>query len=197
MQIHLIRHGEVDNPENVVYANIPGFVLSAKGRDQAAAAGEHLRDHPLRLIVCSPLDRAKETAGIIAEATGAATTTDERLTEWSLAVRWRGALWDELPTVFPGELEAYLANPRDLPFCRESIDQVASRISTAVADWTGKEMGDIAFVSHEDPIHATHQHLTRSSHAAFHKNKPVHCSVTTLIRSFDHWRTVSYWAPNQ
>ncbi len=197
MQIHLIRHGEVDNPGNVVYADIPGFALSGKGRDQAAAAGQYLRRKPPALIVSSPLDRAQETAGLISAETGADVVTDRRLTEWGLAVRWRGALWDRLPTVFPGELEAYLANPRDLPFCPESIDQVARRIAAAVAAWTDTEPGDIAFVSHEDPIHATHLHLTRSNPEVFHQNKPVHCSITTLQRTTEQWRTHSYWAPGQ
>lgn len=197
MHIHLIRHGEVENPANVVYANIPGFVLSAKGRDQARAAGLHLAGSGLRLIVASPLDRAVETARLIAAETGAKVETDPRLTEWALAVRWRGALWAELPTVFPGELEAYLENPRNLPFCPESIDEVALRITTAVSEWVAQSEDDIAFVSHEDPIHATHLRLTSAHPTVFHADKPTHCSVTTLTPTDGRWSTVSRWAPQQ
>ena len=106
MTIHLIRHGEVHNPLGFVYADIAGFSLSEKGRLQAKAAGEYLSGEPPRLIVTSPLDRAVETATIIAAATGADVTADGRLSEWGLGVRWRGALWAELPKAFPGELEA-------------------------------------------------------------------------------------------
>jgi broad specificity phosphatase PhoE len=197
MQIHLIRHGEVENPGNVVYANVPGFVLSAKGRFQASVTGQHLKARPPRLVVSSPLDRAVETAGLIAAETGSEVATDDRLTEWALAVRWRGARWDQLPTVFPGELEAYLDNPRDLPFCPESIDQVADRIATAVTEWAADSRDDIAFVSHEDPIHASHLLLTQSNPSAFHQDKPVHSSVTTIERDGARWRTVAYWAPPQ
>ena len=58
MVIHLIRHGEVDNPRDVVYADMPGFGLSETGRRQAEAAGSYLAATPLVRIVSSPLDRA-------------------------------------------------------------------------------------------------------------------------------------------
>ncbi len=197
MQIHLIRHGEVENPGNVVYANIPGYVLSEKGKGQAKAAGLHLAGSGLRLIVASPLDRAVETARLIASETGATVETDSRLTEWALAVRWRGARWAELPTVFPGELEAYLEDPHDLPFCPESIAQVALRITSAVTEWVENSVGDIALVSHEDPIHATHLSLIGTHPPVFHADKPTHCSATTLTPTSDGWSTISRWAPQQ
>ncbi len=197
MQIRLIRHGEVDNPGDVVYADIPGFTLSQKGRDQAHAAAEYLAEAPPQLIVSSPLDRAVATADLIAATTGAAVTTDPRLTEWGLAVRWRGARWADLPVVFPGELEAYLADPRHLPFCPESIDEVADRTSDAVREWVAAVQGDIAFVSHEDPIHATHLRLTGANPPVFHEAKPTHCSVTTLQPADSGWTTHLHWAPPQ
>lgn len=194
MRIHLIRHGEVDNPGNVVYADIPGFSLSARGRGQATAAGEYLAHGTLSLIVSSPLDRAVETAAGIGAITRAPVVTDARLTEWSLAVRWRGAVWDRLPEVFPGELEAYFATPYHLPFCPESLGQVTERIHAAVAEWSVRD-GEVAFVSHEDPLHATHLRLTGIEPTTYHADKPTHGSVTTLGRAGDVWATVARWAP--
>jgi len=197
MTIHLIRHGEVDNPHRVVYADIPGFSLSEKGRLQAEATGAYLSDKPPTLIVSSPLDRAVETASIIAAATGADVITDARLSEWGLGVHWRGAAWAELPKAFPGELEAYLADPTNLPFSPESIDQVAERIHAAVTEFTTAASGPIAFVSHEDPIHAAALRLTDEHPARFHADKPTHCSVTTLVPGTKHWSRTAYWAPEQ
>ena len=37
--ISLLRHGEVDNPQEVYYGRLPGFGLSAEGRRQAQHAG--------------------------------------------------------------------------------------------------------------------------------------------------------------
>jgi len=62
---HLVRHGEVHNPERILYGRLPGYQLSAAGREQAAAVGAYLKDRPLAAIYCSPLERAQETAGLI------------------------------------------------------------------------------------------------------------------------------------
>lgn len=66
--IHLIRHGEVHNPQQVMYARLPGFRLSERGRQQAQAAGMALRERPLAALFSSPQQRAQETAALIAEA---------------------------------------------------------------------------------------------------------------------------------
>ena len=126
-RLHLVRHGEVDNPDHVVYADLPGYPLSTTGRDEARAAGAYLGKGRVDAVVCSPLDRAVETAAIIAAAVDRPYAVDERLTEWRLAGRWAGTVWEELPDVFPGELEAYLEHPHDLRFSPESIAEVAAR----------------------------------------------------------------------
>ncbi len=196
MRIHLIRHGEVDNPNEIVYADIPGFRLSPAGRRQASQTGKHLASRPLRYIVSSPLDRAVETANLVQLATGADVITDRRLTEWGLGVRWRGATWPQLPVVFPGELEAYLTHPGELPFCPESLADLTHRMVEAITDRADEMFGgDIAFVSHEDPIHAALLALTGSVPARFHHEKPLHSSVTTLERHGDRWAELARWAP--
>lgn len=63
--IHLVRHGDVENPQHVYYGRLPGFPLSEQGRDQAAAAGRVLRERPIVAIFASPQLRAQETARII------------------------------------------------------------------------------------------------------------------------------------
>ncbi|MEX2419029.1 MAG: histidine phosphatase family protein, partial [Acidimicrobiia bacterium] len=105
-RLHLVRHGEVANPDGVVYADLPGFSLSAAGRAQAAASARYLQARSPEAVVSSPLDRAMETARAIADAIGVAVTTDDRLLEWRLSGRWAGVRWDDLPSRFPGELEA-------------------------------------------------------------------------------------------
>ena len=68
MTVYLARHGEVDNPDRVVYADMPGFGLSDRGRAEAAAAAEHLARMGAEAIYASPLQRAQETAAIIGAA---------------------------------------------------------------------------------------------------------------------------------
>lgn len=195
MLIHLVRHGEVDNPHDVVYADIPGFTLSPRGQAQAAAAGAHLAARRPSQIVSSSLDRAVATARLIADATGAGVAIDHRLTEWGLAGRWRGATWHQLPIVFPGELEAYLGNPAHLPFSPESLDQLSARVSAAILEWCATGQDEIVFVSHEDPLHAARQRLNGITPTSFHDAKPPHASVITLEQAGTSWQTVANWAP--
>jgi len=197
MPVHLIRHGEVDNPGGIVYADIPGFALSPRGRNQADAAGKYLAEQPPRVIVSSPLERAIETSQRIAGSIRADVVTDPRLTEWALLVRWRGTTWADLPRVFPGELEAYLEDPYDLPFSQEPIARVAARVTSAVTDWVSRTDGGIALVSHQDPIHAAYLQLTNSSHVPFHNKKPQHCTVLTLRAHGQTWQPAARWDPPQ
>jgi broad specificity phosphatase PhoE len=60
-RIHLIRHGEVYNPDRLLYGRLPGFGLSTDGRRQARAAGLLLNGSPLDGLYCSPLLRARQT----------------------------------------------------------------------------------------------------------------------------------------
>jgi broad specificity phosphatase PhoE len=64
--IHFVRHGEVDNPTNTYYGRLPNFYLSPNGRDQAQAAANSLMRYPITAVCSSPMERAIETAGIIA-----------------------------------------------------------------------------------------------------------------------------------
>ena len=38
-----IRHGEVENPKDIYYVNVPGYKLSNKGKKQAEETGEYLK----------------------------------------------------------------------------------------------------------------------------------------------------------
>lgn len=64
--LHIIRHGEVYNPDEILYARLPHFHLSATGRKQAVAAARYLIDRPITHIYSSPMVRAQETATYIA-----------------------------------------------------------------------------------------------------------------------------------
>ena len=197
MAAYLIRHGEVENPDHVVYADLPGFALSQRGRAQASAAGRYLAPRSVALIVTSPLERAVETAELLAGEIRAAVVTDDRLFEWRLSSRWAGVGWDDLPEVCPGELEAYLAHPYHLDFAPESLASVAARVAECVRQWVAQTAGNIAFVSHQDPIHAGWLHLTGIGPDGYQSAKPEHASVITLQPGSAGWSRTEYWSPEQ
>lgn len=204
-RIHLVRHGEVSNPDHVVYAGLDGFHLSSNGKRQAAETANRLGELNVAGVVSSPLDRAVETAQAIAALHGLQVTTDERLTEWALATRWEGIVWEDLPSRFPGELEAYLDNPADLRFAPETLAQVAARVSQAIDDLLADlPDGDMVVVGHQDPLHATRLAMTGRSFERFNDSKPGHGSVTTLVSSIGSdssndpdWVEATYWEPAQ
>ena len=81
--VHLLRHGEVDNPRGIIYGRLPGYHLSANGRLMAEAAADYFSERPVVALFSSPLERAQETARPIAERLGLPIVTDDRLIEAS------------------------------------------------------------------------------------------------------------------
>ena len=64
--LHLMRHGHVHNPTHILYGRMPGFFLSEDGVAQARAAGEFLAGRPIAAVYSSPMERARQTADIVA-----------------------------------------------------------------------------------------------------------------------------------
>ncbi len=194
-RLHLIRHGEVFNPDRLVYADLSGFHLGEPGHRQAAALAAHLADDPIDVIATSPLDRAIETAAPIAVAHGLPLRIDHRLTEWGLLARWAGIVWEDLSTAFPGEVDAYLAHAADLPFSPEPLDAVVARVSSVVDDLGADHPGGIAaIVSHQDPLQAVRLALTGRPLSELPIDKPRHATVITLEPG-DGWIETGRWDP--
>lgn len=180
--VHLVRHGEVENPRNVVYADLPGFHLSRRGRREAAWTGAFLADRPIEAVYASPLDRAMETASIIASRHGLKPNAVESLGEWRLMNRWSGLLWQELDTHFPGELETYLSDPTGMDFAPESLHDLAQRLARTLTELAGRTPdGEIVVVSHQDPIQAARLVLTGQPLLDLHLVKPHHCETISLV----------------
>ena len=79
--VHLVRHGEVDNPAGLLYGRLPDYHLSELGREMAERVAEHFSDRDVVHVRSSPLERAQETAAPIAEALGLPVVVDGRLIE--------------------------------------------------------------------------------------------------------------------
>lgn len=154
-----------------------------------------MADAEIAAVISSPLERAVQTAHAIAYRHDLEPVTDGLLTEWRLATRWAGIVWEDLPERFPGELEAYLAHPHDLEFSPESITEVAARMTAAVDRWVTATEGDLVLVAHQDPVQAARLALTGRSLATLLADKPGHASVTTLRQTTSGWEEIGYWEP--
>jgi broad specificity phosphatase PhoE len=79
--VHVVRHGEVHNPESILYGRQPGWRLSERGIAMAEAVANWSKELSLGAIHASPLERAQQTASPIAKEHGLEITTDDRLIE--------------------------------------------------------------------------------------------------------------------
>jgi broad specificity phosphatase PhoE len=179
--IHLVRHGEVHNPDHVLYGRLPGFGLSALGKRMAKAAADSKVGHPISRLYASPLQRTQESAAPWVSDFGLPIITDERLIEpWNDFEGTPGfgarALRD--PHLWPK-----LRNPFK-PSWGEPYTQIVARMMAAIEDaWNATDSGEVALVSHQLPIWMVHRHL--SGERLFHDPRRRRCalsSITTLVR---------------
>ena len=149
--VHLVRHGEVHNPDRILYGRLPGYRLSERGRNMAHATAVDLVDHDVVYLAASPLQRAQETARPFAEKLGLEVQTDERIIEagndlQGLHIKGvRSALWN--PKRWP-----MLKNPT-VPSWGEPYQEIADRMWEAVDAAREKARGhEAVLVTHQLPI---------------------------------------------
>ena len=183
-QIHLVRHGEVFNPQGVLYGRLPGYGLSDLGRRMAQAAADDLlaRDRPVRSLVASPLQRTRQSAEPVAAAFGLDAVLDDRVIEpenrfEGKRMRGReGALRDLRNWPL-------LVNPWE-PSWGEPFRSISGRMLRAITEaWESTESGDVVIVSHQLPIWMVHRSVRGLSLS--HDPRRRRCalsSITTLER---------------
>jgi broad specificity phosphatase PhoE len=192
--VHLLRHGEVHNPDHVLYGRLPGYHLSANGRMMAAAAADFFEGRPVAAVFASPLERAQETAQPVAERLGLTITTDERLIESGNVLEGRTISLSRL-ALNPGNWR-YLWNPVT-PSWGEPYNQVVARMRKTID--SAREAGrgrEAVCVSHQLPIWVSR--LAAEHRRPWHNPSSRVCalgSVTSLTFDGDVLTGVSYEVP--
>ena len=176
---HVMRHGEVDNPDGVLYGRLPGFGLTELGHAMAARAAEYLVDSgaDIARVISSPLLRAQLTAAPTAAAYDLSIQSDPRLIE-------SDNVFEGLPV---NTNRAMLANPKYFkyycnplrPSWGEPYRDIASRMSAALSSALREARGREALVvSHQNPIVT----LTRfvNGQPLAHAPKSRHCALASI-----------------
>lgn len=174
--IHFVRHGEVHNPDHILYERLPGFHLSDRGRRMAEATARYLAASPqtntAAAIYSSPLDRTRETAQAILTALNETRmarneeplelVTDQRIIEAGNNFRgtrighgegalWRNGNWKLVTNLWK-------------PSWGESYRQIAARVGAFAQEKVREHAGQqIIVVSHESPIWS-YRHLLETGH---------------------------------
>lgn len=191
-RIHLVRHGEVFNPDGVLYGRLPNFGLSEKGHRMAKLAADDFvsRAVPARRLVVSPLQRTRESAKPIADALGLEMIIDERVIEpWNNfeGKRMRGkdsAL--KRPSNWP-----LLTRPW-LPSWGEPFTEIVARMREALLDHAlaakaefdaddtddPRTGADVIVVSHQLPIWMVHRAVTHQPLP--HNPAKRRCSLSSI-----------------
>lgn len=177
--IHLVRHGEVFNPDGVLYGRIPGYGLSELGKRMAQESADSKIGHPITRLYASPLQRTQESAAPWASNFGLPINTDERLIEpWNL---FEGTADFGVRALRNPKLWPRLRNPFK-PSWGEPYAQIAARMLSVIEDaWNSTESGEVVLVSHQLPIWMVHRKL--AGERLFHDPRKRRCalsSITTL-----------------
>lgn len=94
----LVRHAHTDAVDGRLSGRLPGVPLSPAGRRQAEALAERLATLPLDAVYSGPLERARDTAGLLAANRGLEVRISEALNEVDFG-DWTGLSFQELETL--------------------------------------------------------------------------------------------------
>ena len=193
--VHLLRHGEVHNPDRVLYGRLPGFRLSALGEKQAQLAADWLARRDLGYLVSSPLERARQTAEPLAAATGLDVAVDERLIEAANHLEGRHVAGGKGLFTDPANWK-YYRNPFR-PSWGEPYAQVAARVlaaARAARDAAG--VREAVCITHQLPIVCARR--AAEGRRLFHDPRHRQCglaSVTSFTFDGDEIVRIDYAEP--
>jgi broad specificity phosphatase PhoE len=149
--IHFVRHGEVHNPEKILYGLQPGWKLSERGNQMAAVIAQWSKNLNLGAIHASPLQRAQETVAPIIKAHNLQLITDKNLIEASNIFEGKKFELGSGVLKHPKSWR-YLYNPWR-PSWGEPYDQIITRMLKALFSARDSAGGkDAVCVSHQLPI---------------------------------------------
>jgi len=112
--MYLLRHGEITQSAPRRFVGQIDLPLTDRGREQMRQVADYLAGRGVSRLLCSPLSRCVESAGIVGLALGLRPEIVPDLREIGLGV-WEGLTVEEVRERFPGDYEA---RGRDLTeFC--------------------------------------------------------------------------------
>ncbi len=152
--VHLVRHAAHGLLGRTLTGRMPGVSLSPEGRAQAERLAARLAGEPIRAVLTSPLERARETAEPIAAALGLESRVEPALNEIDFG-EWTGRSFDALEDD-PAWRRWNAARGLARPPGGETMLAVQARMRDHIDGLrTEHPDGQVALVSHCDVIRAT------------------------------------------
>ncbi|MFJ9213523.1 histidine phosphatse family protein [Streptomyces sp. L-9-10] len=175
--VHLVRHGEVHNPDGVLYGRRPGYHLSELGRQMADRVAEYLADRDIAYVVASPLERAQETAAPVAKSHGLTLDTDDRLIEAANVFEGKAFGVGDGALRRPGNWR-YLTNPFRPSWGEPYIEQVVRMMGALSGARDAARGHEAVCVSHQLPIWIVRSFVERRR--LWHDPRRRQCTLASL-----------------
>ena len=193
--VHLVRHGEVHNPDRILYGRLPQFHLSELGREMADLVAVHLADHDITHVVSSPIERSGETAAPIAAAHELEVELVEGALEAENAFEGRAVAGGKGIFRDP-KMWKLMVNPLR-PSWGEPYVDLAARMQAAVDAARERARGhEAVIVSHQAPIWMLR--LAIEGRRFVHDPRKRQCtlaSLTSLTYRGDELESLAYSEP--
>ncbi|MEQ7007166.1 histidine phosphatase family protein [Actinopolymorpha sp. B17G11] len=193
--VHVLRHGEVDNPGKVLYGRLPGYRLSELGRKMAKRVADTLAGRDVVHLRSSPLERAQETTEPLAAEFGLSVTVDDRLIEAANVFEGRTFGVGDGSLRRPSSWR-HLRNPFQ-PSWGEPYRAIVVRMLGALGDARRAAEGhEAVLVSHQLPIWTLRSYV--EGRRLWHDPRKRQCtlaSLTTFTYDADRLVSVDYSEP--
>ena len=173
--IYLIRHGQTELNSRHVLQGRSDYPLNASGIAQAKAAAEMLKGVRFDYVYTSPLQRAVQTAGLVApEITP---VVDERLIEMDYGP-YEGADLHHLPPEILTFFSDFVHHPA--PAGMEPLASVVARTGAFLEEIRSLE-GNILLSLHAISMKGMLEYLTPDSHGAYWSKTIGNCAIYTAL----------------
>jgi len=148
--LFLIRHGETRSNREGIFRGRLEISLSIRGNEQARALQRATSLSKTLAVVCSPLQRAQETARLAFP--GLPISVDERLNNLDLG-DWSGKRKTDIQHDFPGAWERWVHHPHSMRFPGgESLQNVHQRARDFLEWFPESATSPLTAVTHRSVI---------------------------------------------
>lgn len=180
-ELWLVRHGQTDWNIQRRFQGHTDIPLNAEGIAQARDLAATLNESHISAVYSSDLNRALQTAGILAEGKSIPVIRDKRLREISMG-EWEGKIWQDVNQNLTKELLQLNNNPvHGRAAGGESLAEVAERVKEFADEIAMKYPGQIVLVvSHGLSLGALHCMSAGLPLAQARNMIPHNCSIVRV-----------------
>jgi probable phosphomutase (TIGR03848 family) len=184
----LVRHGACDGVGRVLCGRAPGIVLNAEGRRQADALAERLPRLGIKAVYSSPLERAHESAAVLATCLGLPVALEEGIQELDYG-DWTGRSLEELASSPEWRWYNQHRSSTRIPGGEMLLEAQLRAVETLNRLRCGHRGEVVAVVSHGDIIRSVVAHYAGVHLDVVHRLEISPASVS-IVRVGDGWAQV-------